>query len=98
MRKQPGRRPSKSNRIGAGAKKQVHRVFSVWVQLPASVVEARAGLIPELDSTPPPPGLSARQRSQWHRGLPVLYKGRQRAPLQACPDELIWPDGADIVL
>lgn len=46
---------------------------TIWVHLPKSVVEARAGLIPseETDANPPPEGLKSEELIAWHRGLPV---------------------------
>jgi len=48
----------------------------LWVRLPKSVVEARAGLIPsfQTDANPPPDGLTAVEIIAWHRGLAVQLK------------------------
>jgi hypothetical protein len=48
----------------------------LWVRLPTSVVEARAGLIPswETDANPPPEGLTSAELMRWHRGLLVELK------------------------
>jgi hypothetical protein len=48
----------------------------VWVQLPKSVVHARAGLIPSeaTDANPPPNGLTVVELLRWHRGQPVSRK------------------------
>ncbi len=50
----------------------------VWVSLPKSIVQARAGLIPseEIDASPPPDGLTAWEQLRWYRGLPVLRKAK----------------------
>lgn len=57
-------------------RKKSHRV---WVRLPKSVVDARAGLIPskETDGLLPPDCLTAAQLLAWHRGLPVLADRRK---------------------
>ena len=49
------------------------RSRKLWVRLPKSVVEARAGLIPSLrfDANPPPEGITSEELTAWHRGLPV---------------------------
>lgn len=46
----------------------------VWVRLPESVVEARAGLIPsdETDGNPPPDCLTSKELLAWHGGQPVF--------------------------
>ena len=51
----------------------------VWVRLPKSIVEARAGLIPseETDSNPPPDGLTGTELLAWHRGVPVFLSARR---------------------
>jgi len=51
----------------------------VWVRLPKSVVEARAGLVPseELDVNPPPDGLTGKELLTWHRGQPVFLSARR---------------------
>ena len=51
----------------------------LWVRLPKSVVEARAGLIPsfETDANPPPDGLTGVELIAWHRGLAVQLKTSQ---------------------
>lgn len=61
-----------------------NRFDRIWIQLPPSVVEARAGLIPscETDGCPPPESLTSPQRLRWYRGLPVLCKIEQRSSLQ----------------
>lgn len=55
------------------------RSVGVWVRLPDSVVEARAGLIPseETDGNPPPGGLTSKELLAWHRGLPVFLSAGQ---------------------
>lgn len=51
----------------------------VWVRLPESVVEARAGLIPsyETDANPPPEDLTSDELRAWHRGIPVPLRAKQ---------------------
>lgn len=55
---------------------------AIWVRLPKSAVNARAGLIPskETDALPPPEDLTAAQLLAWHRGLPVLVDSRKPGP------------------
>lgn len=95
MTKQRGSRPFKMNAVRPRTLTRFRGAFAMWVQLPASVVEARAGVIPaiDLDTAPPPPSLSAKQMRQWYRGLPVLYRGTQHAPFQVRP--LTTPEGAE---
>ena len=53
--------------------------LGAWVQLPQSVVEARAGLIPseKTDSTPPPEDLTSKEMLAWHQGLPVFLSAER---------------------
>lgn len=74
-------------RLGSGRlrqkRKRLGKTFGIdWVrlQLPTSVVEARAGLIPsdENDALPPPIGLTVTELLAWYRGLPVWCKKRAK--------------------
>lgn len=49
-------------------------LVGVWVRLPKSVGEARAGLIPseETDGNPPPDWLTGKELLAWHRGQPMF--------------------------
>jgi hypothetical protein len=69
MTEHSGQQPDKKRQGSRGVENR-------WVRLPASVVEARAGLIPseETDANPPPEGLTVKQLLRWHKGLPVLSK------------------------
>jgi hypothetical protein len=73
MSKRAGRLALKKKRMGSGMKSWPD---GVWVGLPRSVIQARAGLIPseETDANPPPDGLTAGELLRWDRGLPVLLK------------------------
>ena len=64
------------NPEGKNSRSGVPSLAFSWVQLPKSVAEARAGLIPscETDANPPPEGLTAGQLLAWYRGLPVALK------------------------
>jgi hypothetical protein len=55
------------------------RPEKLWVRLPQTVVEARAGLIPshKTDANPPPESLTADELVAWHRGLPVRLKTKK---------------------
>lgn len=66
-RKPEIRREEKSSLVG------------VWVRLPASVVEARAGLVPseETDGNPPPDDLTSKELSAWYRGRPVFLSAER---------------------
>lgn len=74
-----GRRRLKKIRMGPG---RTRRFEWVRFQLSASVVEARAGLIPseETDLSPPPEGLNVTEYLAWHSGLPVWRKRRAKRP------------------
>jgi len=63
------------------ARKLRSRTGKRQVRLPASVVEARAGLIPSetTDAYPPPDGLIAAELLVWHRGLPVRLPGTRES-------------------
>jgi len=71
MKKRRRNRSFKETRSVAASKK---RIGGFWVQLPKSVVKARAGLIPsdETDACPPPEGLATADLLAWYRGLPVF--------------------------
>lgn len=51
----------------------------VWIRLPKSVLEARAGLVPseETDGNPPPDGLTGQELLAWHHGQPVFLSARR---------------------
>ena len=53
--------------------------IGVWVRLPKSVVNARAGLVPseETDNNPPPDDLTSKELLAWHRGLPVFLSAER---------------------
>jgi hypothetical protein len=73
MSRRIGRRPVKKNRIRRAIG---NGLDGAWLQLPKSVVEARAGLIPscEIDAIPPPEPLTATELTAWHAGLPVFCR------------------------
>jgi hypothetical protein len=72
-----GRRRLRQKRKGYG---KAFRFVWVRFQLPASVVEARGGLIPsdETDGMPPPIGLTVTELLAWYTGLPVWCKKRAK--------------------
>jgi hypothetical protein len=76
--------PVKKKRTTRGAEE---RSDKIWIHLPKSVVEARAGIIPSeaTDANPPPDELTCEELLSWHRGLSVQLKTeeypRERAHL-----------------
>lgn len=58
------------------------RSGKLWVRLPHSVVQARAGLNPshKTDGNRPPEGLTANELLMWYRGLPVRLKTKYYPP------------------
>ena len=76
------------------------RPVGVWVRLPQTVVEARAGLIPsdETDGNPPPDGLTARELLAWHRGLPVFLSARRFVECLGTAKLSPWRSALPVVL
>ena len=73
MRNLSGRLPFKKKMSERGMKRWPD---GVRARLPKSVVEARAGLIPseEIDTYPPPDGLTAAELLRWYQGFAVLLR------------------------
>lgn len=73
MSRRIDRRPLKKTRTQRAI---MDRFDGAWLQLPKSVVEARAGVIPscEIDAMAPPERLTATELIAWHAGLPVFCK------------------------
>jgi hypothetical protein len=89
-------RPVKTH-LFHGAKKGS---IGVWFRLPASIVEARAGLIPsgETDGNPPPEGLTVRESQAWHRGLPVYLSASRFVKCLETAKLRAWRQAPPIIL